>query len=259
MNEAALLSDRLGPRIERAGRKFFHSARGGEGGIRSLAAPQDFGSLSFEKGKPEAVVWRWVTWESSMDMLHERHNSLLDRRKQQAEQLVRTAENGRCCMSEMKQAVGRLKASSQAEGLSDLEQWVARMDEEVLRPLQAFAETHSGAGELLATERLPPTMVSSLADNKLVSDDFLAEVSRQKSLTSRVLRRTVSLMSRTSTFETVDGGPSASAGEEKSAWNVSMEMDSEKDAQGVILVPAMELWGDSPSAASNSWLCSCTS
>lgn len=145
----------------------------------------DFGSISFGKGYPEACVWRWVTWETSMDLISEQRRVLLRREMQRAEEIRATTAAGQECMKAVKKAVSDLqkKVPQKVTELSDLRVRLLQLEAEVISPLEEFSNW-SPDKEVSATDRLPPSMVSSLTDRKLVTDDFLAEVSMLKRIES---------------------------------------------------------------------------
>lgn len=145
----------------------------------------DFGSISFEKGYPEAYVWRWVTWETSMDLISAQRRVLLRREMQRAEEIRATRAAGQECMKAVKKALSDLEKKVPQKGteIFDLRARLLQLEAEVISPLEEFSNW-SPDKEVSATDRLPPSMVSSLTDRKLVTDDFLAEVSMLKRIES---------------------------------------------------------------------------
>lgn len=146
----------------------------------------DFGSISFEKGYPEACVWRWVTWESSMDLISDQRRVLMRREMQRAEEIRATTAAGQECIKSVKEAVADLQKKVPQKvttEFSDLRVRLLQLEAEVISPLEEFCNW-SPDKEVSATDRLPPSMVSSLTDRKLVTDDFLAEVSMLKRIES---------------------------------------------------------------------------
>jgi len=158
---------------------------------------QNFCSITWEKGPPEACVWRWVSWESTMDLLQAKQKNLLNRDSERVDLIKETASQGAERLKVLKEAVSKLSKNIKTTGgnaaLEQIKGELSRLEVEVIGSLERFATWPTGE-DLLATERLPPGLLSSLVDNKLVSDDFLAEVTRQKTLTNRVVRRTQSLI-----------------------------------------------------------------
>ncbi|CAE7856570.1 unnamed protein product [Symbiodinium sp. KB8] len=132
-----------------------------------------------------------------MDLLQAKQKNLLNRDSERVDLIKETASEGAERLKVLKKAVSTLSKNIKTTGghaaLEQIKGELSRLEVEVIGGLERFATWPTGE-DLLATERLPPGLLSSLVDNKLVSDDFLAEVTRQKTLTNRVVRRTQSLI-----------------------------------------------------------------
>jgi len=127
----------------------------------------DFASIAFDaQGTPSAIGWKWVTWQETLDILHQRAQ-LLERREAMLSDSVREASEAcRECLEELAPAGPNrdkdlAKAGRLAQQLQDL-----------LGLLTKTAES-SSAEVGTVSARLPPSMVANLADRKGVSDDFL--------------------------------------------------------------------------------------
>merc|ERR1719401_3075824 len=62
----------------------------------------DFASIGFDSnGVPSAIGWRWVTWQETLDILHQRAQ-LLERREAMLSERVREASEAcRECLEEL--------------------------------------------------------------------------------------------------------------------------------------------------------------
>lgn len=168
----------------------------------------DFASLAFEKGRAVAYVWRWATWEISMDMLCEQIKQVDRRAMLRVEELRNIAAAGDTCLRALKEAVADLqKQMPQVAKISDLRVHLVQLEAEVMSPLDCLSNGQGDTKEVSAAERLPPAMVPRLTDHKLVTDDFLAQVSLHKRLVSE---RSLSMGPRSnSKFSTFSGSDSS--------------------------------------------------
>jgi hypothetical protein len=126
----------------------------------------DFASIAFDaSGTPSAIGWKWVTWQETLDILHQRAQ-LLERREAMLSERVREASEAcRECLEEL--------APSGPNRENDLAKAgrLANQLQDLLALLSSTAESSQEVTTISA--RLPPSMVANLADRKGVSDDFL--------------------------------------------------------------------------------------
>eukprot|EP00435_Cladocopium_sp_Y103_P006370 s1120_g2.t1 len=162
----------------------------GEKTWRQLWKPDGLvGSLPFwavNTAVERTLCRRWVTWESSMDLISDQRRVLMRREMQRAEEIRATTAAGQECIKSVKEAVADLQKKVPQKvttEFSDLRVRLLQLEAEVISPLEEFCNW-SPDKEVSATDRLPPSMVSSLTDRKLVTDDFLAEVSMLKRIES---------------------------------------------------------------------------
>ncbi|CAE8643560.1 unnamed protein product, partial [Polarella glacialis] len=135
---------------------------------------QDFASLNFSGSKVDASVWRWVTWQHTLDILHARAGQLLERDKTRTELLASARSAGAQSLEQCRKAVERMSKKSKDPDLQMLQNFLNNIEKQVISPLE-LVEKLPDLTTVSAAERLPPCMVSALADKKLVTDDFLDE------------------------------------------------------------------------------------
>eukprot|EP00930_Biecheleria_cincta_P034275 TRINITY_DN23701_c0_g1_i1.p1 TRINITY_DN23701_c0_g1~~TRINITY_DN23701_c0_g1_i1.p1 ORF type:complete len:734 (-),score=95.19 TRINITY_DN23701_c0_g1_i1:137-2305(-) len=142
---------------------------------------QDFSSVAFLGDKPEAFVWRWVTWPTTLNMLHARSKRLAEIDKQRKLNMSKASDACSETCSALKDAIENMSNKSgldpQLQKCKDL---LTKLEKQVAAPLAEFSIENSG-DSLNPTDRLPPSMISSLAEQKNISDDFIQEVGRLKS------------------------------------------------------------------------------
>eukprot|EP00931_Biecheleriopsis_adriatica_P056577 TRINITY_DN33528_c0_g1_i1.p1 TRINITY_DN33528_c0_g1~~TRINITY_DN33528_c0_g1_i1.p1 ORF type:complete len:661 (+),score=123.93 TRINITY_DN33528_c0_g1_i1:46-2028(+) len=151
---------------------------------------QDFGSLSAPdvNGKFEASLWRWATWEDINEMLNIRYNTMQERDADAKNQISSSCSASERLVGEMEAALNSM--SSEDPAVSKLRFLVGQIRGEVLLPLQTLASAPP-ANTTSAADRLPPSIISSLADRKLISDEILMQVpkNRESVLMKRVSSR----------------------------------------------------------------------
>lgn len=150
---------------------------------------QAFSSIRFndkESAKVEACVWRWVSWQNTLDILHARAQDLLDRDKSRSGALRATTSEGAAAVTELRAILSRMQSDHpQDEQVKQLKNVLLNLESKVISPLrQLTAEPDADA--MLAADRLPPSLISNLADRKLVSDDFLIEVNMNRKSVQRI-------------------------------------------------------------------------
>mmetsp|Transcript_61573 Transcript_61573/g.177203 ORF Transcript_61573/g.177203 Transcript_61573/m.177203 type:complete len:678 (-) Transcript_61573:52-2085(-) len=149
----------------------------------------DFASISFDgNGVPSAIGWKWVTWQETLDILHQRAQLFERREAVLSDKIAAASEACRACLEELGSSSGKAaddigKASRLAQQLQDVLSILNHAE-----PNDANSP-HSSSAPRYA--RIPPSMVANLADRKGVSDDFLdgALLARQRQLRSVVANR----------------------------------------------------------------------
>lgn len=139
---------------------------------------QDFSSLSFSNpDRPEAIVWRWVTWPTTLNMLHARSRRLSDKDE---ERKTKLSETSNVCMetcSGLQDLVKEMKKTRKDPELAVIADLLSTLEEKVAAPLAELSNETSG-NSLNITDRLPPSMISSLAEQRNISDDFIQEAGK---------------------------------------------------------------------------------
>mmetsp|Transcript_1321 Transcript_1321/g.3253 ORF Transcript_1321/g.3253 Transcript_1321/m.3253 type:complete len:686 (+) Transcript_1321:128-2185(+) len=122
----------------------------------------DFASIAFDSNEnPSAIGWRWTTWQETLDILHQRAQ-LLERREGVMTDKIRDISDAcRVCLEELSAPRGTSTADQLASVRSRLEE------------MSALLRAQESKEVIPGFTRLPPSMVSTLADRKGVSDDFL--------------------------------------------------------------------------------------
>jgi len=134
----------------------------------------DFASISFDdKKKPSAIGWRWTTWQETLDILHQRAQ-LLERREATMSDKIKELSNAcQVCLEEL---------NAPKKPPSDQMSMVKKKLEDMSVILQSDDKKEYIPG----FSRLPPSMVSTLADRKGVSDDFLDGALLARQLADRI-------------------------------------------------------------------------
>lgn len=147
----------------------------------------DFASISFDaNGVPSALGWKWVTWQETLDILHQRAQLLERREAVLSDKITVASESARACLQEL--------SSGKASGGRDDRGQESRVAQHLQEILSTLSLQNGGSAESPQSSsapryaRIPPSMVANLADRKGVSDDFLdgALLARQRQLRSVV-------------------------------------------------------------------------
>lgn len=141
---------------------------------------QDFSSLSCQNDRPEAHVWRWVTWPTTLNMLHARSKRLAEIDNERKTNMSKASNVCQETCSALKGAIEKMAKKGDCLELQGLKGMLAKLEEKVAAPLIEFSKESSG-DSLNPTDRLPPSMISSLAEAKNISDEFIQEIATQKS------------------------------------------------------------------------------
>lgn len=175
---------------------------------------QDFSSVSCTNGRAEAHVWRWVTWPTTLNMLHARSKRLAeidnDRKANMSEASAVCQET----CSSLKDAISKMAEKGDCLELQGLKGMLAKLEDKVAAPLAEFSEESSG-DSLNPTDRLPPSMIASLAEAKNISDEFIHQTTRRRSC---LLRMQASLLAEGASFSPRHGnGTMVSYGKEETS------------------------------------------
>jgi hypothetical protein len=144
----------------------------------------DFASIVRLGGVTYAFGWRWVTWQQALDMLHTRAQMMervySNKRKENQQKVKQSLETLDALRSAVERLESKVDHSSRAE--------VARLSKlvEILNTNLSEGDEENNAEEEATAKvcrltSIPPSMVSELADRKLVSDTFLDESSARAS------------------------------------------------------------------------------
>eukprot|EP00930_Biecheleria_cincta_P048033 TRINITY_DN33409_c0_g1_i1.p1 TRINITY_DN33409_c0_g1~~TRINITY_DN33409_c0_g1_i1.p1 ORF type:complete len:712 (-),score=118.54 TRINITY_DN33409_c0_g1_i1:136-2271(-) len=143
---------------------------------------QDFSSLAFiNPDRPEAIVWRWVTWPTTINMLHARSKRLSDRDEQRR---TRLSDASKVCADTCSGLQGIVKQMSQNRKdpeLTEIADLLTKLEKQVADPLAELSNEASG-NSLNITDRLPPSMISSLAEQRNISDEFIRQAGKRRTL-----------------------------------------------------------------------------
>jgi hypothetical protein len=137
----------------------------------------DFASIVHQpNNNMTAFGWKWVTWQQTLDILHTRSKMMEHRDRDEREKLLEKIHNCNAALAKLTSAVQRLKAEFGPDNAQVLRvsQAAQRLEAQLLG---SQAEESRGFAESRIA-MLPPTMISKLADGKLVSDRFLDEAMR---------------------------------------------------------------------------------
>jgi len=125
----------------------------------------DFTSIDFARaGGPVANFWRWISWSQTMNTLHGRAFQF----ERQLEVHRRTLQDIR--KSRLRQILEAVRRSSSALGKDDPDCAEAT---KLITDLQAELEQLEKDDPLCLTKALPPSMVSKMAEEKIVSEELL--------------------------------------------------------------------------------------
>mmetsp|Transcript_13524 Transcript_13524/g.35758 ORF Transcript_13524/g.35758 Transcript_13524/m.35758 type:complete len:658 (-) Transcript_13524:22-1995(-) len=113
----------------------------------------DFASLSYARDKTCAMGWRWVTWQQSLDILHQEMQEVERKKGAKAETLSSSAEDIKACLEELDRT-----------GLSEaFRERLAQLSERLKQQETEKANKFE----------LPPPMVAKLEDRSLLDAALL--------------------------------------------------------------------------------------
>jgi len=143
----------------------------------------NFSSIVFDaQGVPSALGWKWVTWQETLDCLHQRAQMLERREAILTDKLAAASESCRACLDELTQRCN----SGRAQSADDLDQAnrLAQQLQNILGLLDPGENLEQSFAHAPSYSRIPPSMLANLADRKGVTDDFLdgAYLARQQQL-----------------------------------------------------------------------------
>lgn len=135
----------------------------------------DFTTLDFKRtGGPYVTGWRWVNWQQSLDIVHERTASL-ERQDNVRRRNLQELSKALPRLTELTSNLAAQVGDSESRELTDLIKHL----EEKIDAAQGASKCGNQAHVSLA-KTLPPGMISKLAENSLVSEDFHDESVRIK-------------------------------------------------------------------------------
>jgi len=137
----------------------------------------DFTTLDFKRiGGPYVTGWRWVNWQQSLDIVHERTQAL---EREDAQRRRRLKELSSTTLPRIAQLTAKLteKVNDFEGDLSD-ENVESQELNQLIKQVQEQVEEAQGVGKqahVSLAKSLPPAMVSKLAESAAVAEDTAME------------------------------------------------------------------------------------
>jgi len=138
----------------------------------------DFTSITFQGEQArKAHGWRWVSWHQTLDMLHEQISLLEKRDSLSQKHLTSVEEASQRILAGVQDALGKLEQKSAGEDadIAAAASLVGQLKDTLGQLTSSYSNQLQECVLAPKASTLPPSMLTKLAEQKLLSDDAVRE------------------------------------------------------------------------------------